>query len=482
MKARIRGGAGPRARRWMVAVVVTLSFSAIGMMALAAHAVLHETDLSATSAGPLAIVSPTLQPTVPPPPVRVVPVSGPPRARPALLVPAPPPPPAAATPSPAAATPTIQPDVGTPPAVTDTPSPAATGISGPTPTVGPTLSPTPLPPPPTAVGPLREENAVEVPDDGPPGPLSGVPTDPARLTLRPLAVTVDNYSPSARPQTGLGRASLIYETVAEYGITRFMAVFLEKEALVVGPVRSTRVYYNEWADSLNAIIVHAGGNSDALPQLGLLPGIQDINEIGAEMFRWQYSGGPPFFWRTSDRLMPYNLFTNVPAVRAQVARHRFPIHGHYPVDLPHKTNAPLDQRPSSGWLTIAFSSYPYAVQYRYNSGSNRYKRFMGGLPHVDAADGRQLAPRNIVVIYCKVRPDLQSTTIGSVVVATTGTGDALLFQDGLVRHGLWRRDGVGGRLLLTDAQGQPWSFNPGQTWIEAVPKGNPVAWSPWSGR
>jgi hypothetical protein len=262
--------------------------------------------------------------------------------------------------------------------------------------------------------------------------------------MRPVAVMLDNYAPDARPQSGLGEASLVYETVAEYGITRFMAIYLEHDAPVVGPVRSTRVYYNEWADALQGILVHAGGNSDAMPELGRLHGLMDVDEISWEMTRWQDRGGPPFFWRSTDRLMPH------------------------PAALPHKPNAPLRRRPASAWLTVAFSSYLYAVQYRYNPRTNRYKRFMGGVPHVDAATGRQLAPRNVVVIFCPVRPDPASSTPYSVIVDTVGSGPALLFQDGRVRHGVWRRAAIGSPLELASVSGNPWRFNPGQTWIEAV--------------
>src|SRR5207248_770722 len=102
-------------------------------------------------------------------------------------------------------------------------------------TPAPTHSPTPLPPPPTPVRPLQEEAGVEIGHAGPPGPLSGISTNPGRLRLRPIAVLLDNYAPDARPQAGLGEASLVYEAVAEYGVTRFMAVYLEHDAPVAGP-------------------------------------------------------------------------------------------------------------------------------------------------------------------------------------------------------------------------------------------------------
>ena len=127
-------------------------------------------------------------------------------------------------------------------------------------------------------------------------------------------------------------------------------------------------------------------------------------------------------------------------------------------------------------MTVGFSGGDYDASYRYNPRTNRYKRFVGGLPDVDAATGRQLAPRNVAVLFCGVRPDWNSDTSGSVNVDTTGGGPALLFQDGHVVHGTWQRDAIGRPPRLLDAGGAPWQLNPGQTWIEAVPRGNPVRW------
>ena len=191
-------------------------------------------------------------PDAPPDPLSVAP-NGPPSPQPSASATASTPP-DVGPPQPTA-TPSSPPDVGTPHPTT---TPVPTGTTGPTPTPAPTRPPTSLPPPPTAARPLEEDASLDGVPAGPLGPLSGLPTLPARVLSRPVAVTIDNYWPGARPQRALGAASLLYETLAEGGITRFMAVYLERQPAAVGPVRSTRVYFNEWADGLNAILVHAG--------------------------------------------------------------------------------------------------------------------------------------------------------------------------------------------------------------------------------
>src|SRR2546423_1699457 len=105
------------------------------------------------------------------------------------------------------------------------------------------------------------------------GPLSGEGVSREVANRRPIAVMIDNFSPDARPQTGLSRASLVFETLAEGGIPRFMAVFLEKDADTIGPVRSARLYFTSWASGLDAIYGHDGGSVDALQQLRAMPDV-----------------------------------------------------------------------------------------------------------------------------------------------------------------------------------------------------------------
>jgi hypothetical protein len=94
-------------------------------------------------------------------------------------------------------------------------------------------------------------------------PLSGRMVEKEKTTRKPIAVVVENH-PDARPQSGLNDAALVFETFAEGGITRFLAVFQENDVANIGPVRSARPYFVEWATSLKALFAHVGGNIDAL--------------------------------------------------------------------------------------------------------------------------------------------------------------------------------------------------------------------------
>ena len=78
------------------------------------------------------------------------------------------------------------------------------------------------------------------------------------------AVMIDNHS-WARPPFGLSQASLVYETIVESPITRFLAIFVDNENIKqIGPVRSARPFYVDWVKEFNIPYLHVGGSNEAL--------------------------------------------------------------------------------------------------------------------------------------------------------------------------------------------------------------------------
>jgi hypothetical protein len=280
----------------------------------------------------------------------------------------------------------------------------------------------------------------------------------------------------------------VFETVGEFGITHFMAVYLERQSALVGPVRSTRVYYNAWAAGLHAILVHDRGNDDALAELPSLHNIADVDERAFEDAN--YVAHVPFFVRSPDRVAPHNLYTYPPAVRQYLAARHSPVSGDFPDQLPHQNPSAPFQRPFGGMLDIFFSSSgyvdeapAYAVEYRYDHATNTYLRLMAGTPHVDAATGTQIAPSNVVVLMASIGPDPNGgpANPGAVYVQTTGKNHASYFRDGRAYTGTWHKSSAGSPLKLLDSAGHPFRFNPGQTWIEVLPTTGSMNWTPGNG-
>src|SRR3989338_6720523 len=103
-------------------------------------------------------------------------------------------------------------------------------------------------------------------------PLNGVLYKQSEAKLwqnrLPLAVMVENLV-DIRPQSGLSRADIVYEALVEGGITRFMAVYTLTEPIVkIGPIRSARTYYVDWAEEYGGVFAYVGGSPEALGLTG----------------------------------------------------------------------------------------------------------------------------------------------------------------------------------------------------------------------
>jgi hypothetical protein len=317
-----------------------------------------------------------------------------------------------------------------------------------------------------------------------PGPLNGEPTPRARALRRPIAVIVENYAPDSRPQSGLAAASTVFETLAEGGVTRFMAVYLEHDATKVGPVRSTRMYFDYWAAGLHSVLAHVGGNDDAQALLWHLPKVFNLDEN-----RWEvnlYNTGTPLFWRSSDRAVPHNMYTSTLKLRAYASRNR-QNWMYLRASFPHKQAAPLRQRGKATTISMAFENplYPqedpnYDVRYVYARGSNSYERYMGGVAHMDSNTGRPLKPANVILL--RTGPAVADPGAGptpqSILIPVRARGVAWYFMDGHIKKGRWQKgQDPNSPLRLLDAKGRPEAFNPGQSWIEVLPSSSPASWT-----
>lgn len=284
--------------------------------------------------------------------------------------------------------------------------------------------------------------------------INGLLVDPSKAG-RPFAVVIENH-PDARPQSGLSQADIVYEALAEGGITRFLAVFQTQNVKNIGPVRSARTYFNDWAEELGALYVHVGGNSDALADLnaGDYPAVSNAD---------QYFNGS-FFTRVKNRKPPHNVYTSISALNALEAAHRYSGDKIYQ-DYLFKAAAPLAE-PTASTINIKFSRPEYQVKYLYDKRTNTYKRYIAGKADVDAANQKQIAPTDIAVQIVRNWPT-QTDTLLSMDMGTHESGNAYVFMDGREISGTWKYDS--GRTRFFDASGKELAFDPGQIFIEVVP-------------
>ncbi|HLD11338.1 MAG TPA: DUF3048 domain-containing protein [Patescibacteria group bacterium] len=295
---------------------------------------------------------------------------------------------------------------------------------------------------------------------------------------RPLAIMVENHT-QARPQSGLTSADVIYEAVAEGGITRFMAVYFAEEPEMVGPIRSARTYYIDWLSEYDALYAHVGGANTPGPANAL----GQIREYGIRDLDYM-SRGYPLYERLRDRLpgvaTEHTVYGYPTAMWAQGAKQ-----GSGAVDSDtgkrwdenfrswkFKDDAPESERPSSQVVDLQFwTGYSdYSVRWEYDKSTNSYKRFNGGQPFIDKNTDQQLAAKTVVVQVMKESAARDGYEHGThLLYKTIGSGKATVFANGKATEGTWKKDKRASRTLFFDAAGNEIELARGLIWITTLP-------------
>ncbi len=296
--------------------------------------------------------------------------------------------------------------------------------------------------------------------------LTGLEISAEEANLRPLLVMIDNHWDAA-PQSGLDHASLVYEALAEGGITRFAAIFdgSSGEVAEIGPVRSSRIYFVEYALPYSPLYVHAGGSPAALDYL--TNPAHDLLNLDL------LAAGPS--WRSPDRLAPHNLYAKSSSLRAYLSQQQLSTPS--PLQTAgwqHKADQPPATAPVSTTISFSFSDANRSdVLWKYDFATNRYLRSQWGGPHSDLVSGEQLTAHNVAILFATTAPLIGDEKL-RIEVATSGEGDALFAIDGQLRPGKWQKPGQSDPLTFTYADGSPVAFNRGNTWVEVLPTSRKV--------
>jgi len=314
---------------------------------------------------------------------------------------------------------------------------------------------------------------------------------------RPLIVMVEN-SVDARPQSGITSADVVYEVVAEGGITRFALVYYCKDTDgYVGPIRSARVYFVDFASEYgqNPLYAHVGGANcnkttgsgcangapaDALGKIQKLGwyGKNDLNHVPF-----------PVMWRDYDRLPGRVTEHTVYSTTEKLWGYAKDKRGLTDTDKEGSKWTKgfeawkfKDDKPSSTPLAkIVFDFWEgksdFSVSWQYDKPTNSFKRFNGGASHVDKNNSNQIVSKNVVVAFMDESVAKDGYDAGQhMLYKTIGEGEAIVFQDGTSIKGKWRKRTATSRIRFFDAKGSEIALNRGQTFIEIVPKGNSVSY------
>jgi hypothetical protein len=331
-------------------------------------------------------------------------------------------------------------------------------------------------------------------------------------TRRPLEVMIENHS-DARPQSGLQNADIVYEAVAEGGITRFMGVFYcnavagAPNKYDVGPVRSARTYFldlaSEYADY--PLYAHVGGaNCSGGDSLGnnevncstdkRAQALEQISKYGwtnqgtwgdLNQFSLSYQACRREPERTgTEKATEHTMYCStselwkVAASRGltnlTIAKNNVSWDKSYRPWTFKQAESPS----TSPTTSISFDFWPgykdYSVTWTYDAANNRYLRSNGGQKHVDFNTGEQLYTKNLVIQFAKETRGIDDH--GHLLYGMIGTGTGMLYQNGNKVEITWSKANRVSRTIFKTKDGKEVNFIPGMVWVEILPIGNTISY------
>ncbi len=316
---------------------------------------------------------------------------------------------------------------------------------------------------------------------------------------RPLFVMIEN-SVEARPQSGLNEADVIYEAVAEGGITRFGAVYLcdvAAEDTIVGPVRSARTYFVNLASEYNyPLYTHVGGaNCSAAPGAGCttdkrVQALEQINDYGWGGSKGndlnQFSIGYPTFWRDYERLgrtvaTEHTMYSSTEKLfsfaKTRGWTNLSPKGEEWSDEFTSwqfKDDAKETDRGDISSVTFGFweKYQDFQVVWTYDPASNSYKRTNGNAPHKDLNNDSQLEAKVVIIQLVREHGPLDDHK--HMLYDVVGSGEGYIFQDGKAIEVTWSKPSRTARTTYKDAKGKSVDFNRGKIFIEIIPSDNKV--------
>ena len=297
-----------------------------------------------------------------------------------------------------------------------------------------------------------EEVAVETPAPTP------EPTEEPISNTRPIAIMIDNDNNDARPHAGIEDAQFIYEMYVEGSATRMMAIYKDANTEKIGPVRSSRHYFLDYALEHDATYVHYGWSPQATRDIKSL-GVNNINGV---------SDGGGIFWRErkfkGDWHSAYTSIENIKTFATETKKYR----NITEVLKPFNKNKEDVQIAGDTLtkITLPYAGF-YNASYEYDESTNTYKRYINGAGHITQADFH-IAPKNIIIQKAR-NYTISGDTSGRQNIETTGSGEGYFITGGKIAKINWSKPDRKAKTTYTFLSGEEISLNPGQTWIQIVP-------------
>ncbi len=294
---------------------------------------------------------------------------------------------------------------------------------------------------------------------------------------RPIAVMIDNnVDPDSHK--GLQDAYLTYECIVEGGLTRIMAIFKDTNTSVIGPVRSSRHYFLDYALESDAIYAHFGWSKFAQ---------NDIKSLGVNNLNGLYDNG---FYRDNHYIAPHNAFTSIEKIYSAAKGKKYRTTSEdwmalkYDVDQIYLEKKYTTKTTNEEGKEVTTTSPDVKVannismtyspsqkrSYVYNKENGYYLRSTNGYKHTDATTKQQYHYKNIIIE--KVRNSTLDS-YGRQDLDTTGTGDGYFITNGYAIPIKWSKSSRKAKSIYT-YNNEEIKVNDGNTIIQVVPINNNI--------
>lgn len=285
-------------------------------------------------------------------------------------------------------------------------------------------------------------------------PLTGLVVENGEINKRPIAVMINNH-PKARPQSGLHKADIVYEVLAEGSVTRFLAVFQSEWPDIIGPVRSARDYYIDLSKGFNALYINHGWSPSAKAKL----------ESGeADYLNGLFYDGS-LFWRANHRKAPHNSYISNENILKGAKASDYEVTADVKpfTFLAEDEVVSLEGDEANKTVIKYGDSQTWQVTYKYNPTEKMYSRFSGNEQTIDLESEEEIELSNILVVEMEHE---FIDSYGRRGIDLTSGGKAILLQNGLIQEVEW--ENRAGRIIPVK-NGEIVKLVPGRTWINIVP-------------
>ncbi len=280
---------------------------------------------------------------------------------------------------------------------------------------------------------------------------------------RPIAVMIDNHN-EAWPQAGLQKAYMVYEIVVEGGETRLMALFKGADAEKIGPVRSARHYFLDYAMENDAIYAHFGESPQADSDIRKY----SINEIDG------IAEDGTTFTRVKEKAAPHNAITNISKLVESAKNKKFKMTSNKESVLNYVTDeVNLEEGQGAISVTIPHSQLQ-TVKYIYDEENKVYKRLARGKEQIDWDTKEAITTKNIIITFCDNYTLADVENKGRQGIKNIGTFDGYYITNGKAIKIKCIKNAREEQTIYQDLDGNKIEVNDGNTFVNICPTNTKV--------